>query len=61
MYRESKYIELTIVFDEATPERLAAEQQDTQDSQSNNAQGIPGGGDYSDFFREFFGGLPFGR
>ena len=61
VYRESKYIELTIVFDEATPERLAAEQQDTQDSQSNNAQGIPGGGDYSDFFREFFGGLPFGR
>ena len=60
VYRESKYIELTIVFDEATPERLAAEQQDTQDSQSNNAQGIPGG-DYSDFFREFFGGLPFGR
>ena len=61
VYRESKYIELTIVFDEATPDRLTTEQKDPQDSQNNNAQGFPGGGDYSDFFGEFFGGYPFSR
>ena len=61
VYRESKYVELTIVFDEATPDRLTTEQKDPQDSQNNNAQGFPGGGDYSDFFGEFFGGYPFSR
>ena len=64
VYRESQYIELTITFDEATPERLAAEQDNTQEntdsSQSGRNQTTPGD-DYSDFFREFFGGMPFGK
>ena len=58
VYRESQYIELTITFDEETPERTAAEQPDTQDSQAGRQQ-TPG--DYEDFFREFFGSSPFGR
>jgi len=61
VYRESKYIELTIVFDEATPERMATEQQEAQENRNERTQVFPGGGDYSDFFREFFGGMPFGR
>ena len=58
VYRDSKYIELTIVFDEATPERLAAEQKDAEETPTQQQYS---GGDYSDFFREFFGGMPFGR
>jgi len=65
VYRESSYIELTIVFDEATPERMAAEQ--TEDSQQTETNQPGSGNEWSysddtyDFFREFFGGLPFGR
>ena len=58
VYRESQYIELSITFDEETPERIAAAQEDTQDSQ---AGGQPAIGGYEDFFREFFGSSPFGR
>ncbi len=65
VYRDSQYIEVTITFDEETPERLAAseeQQQDAQENQNDRTQGFSfGSGDYSDFFREFFGGMPFGR
>ena len=64
VYRESQYIELSITFEEATPERLAAEQDNTQENADGNQNGrtqtVPGD-DYSDFFREFFGGMPFGK
>ena len=64
VYRESQYIELSITFEEATPERLAAEQDNTQENAGGNQNGrtqtVPGD-DYSDFFREFFGGMPFGK
>ncbi len=61
VYRDSKYIELTITFDEATPERMATEQQDAQENQDERTQVVPGGGNYDDFFRDFFGDFPFGR
>ena len=59
VYRDSQYVELTITFDEATPEKMNAEQKDTQENPADRQQIT--GGDYDDFFREFFGGLPFGR
>ena len=74
VYRDSQYIELTITFDEATPERLNAEEDTEQSgSQSGNGQygqngggygqygGFGSGDDFSDFFNDFFGGTPFGR
>ena len=60
VYRGGAYIELTIVFDEETPELLEEESANQPQSQP---QQQPGGnyGSYYDFFNEFFGGNPFGR
>ncbi len=60
VYRDSQYIELTIVFDEATPERLTTENKTDNETQTDRQQ--MDSGDYYDFFREFFGdGMPFGK
>ena len=64
VYRGGEYLELTIVFDEETPERIAAAQENTETAENTpDAKGqiTPGGDDFSDFFREFFGMSPFGR
>ena len=59
VYRESQYLELTITFDEATPERLAGDEQEQEQTTTDRQQNY--GGDYSEFFRDFFGSSPFGR
>ena len=65
VYRDSKYIELTITFDEATPERTSteqnSEQNNGQDSRTERQQVMPDGDDYGDLFRDFFGSMPFGH
>ena len=64
VYREGQYIELTIVFDELTPEALEAGSGEDEESPApeQNGSGYAGGyGGYEDFFREFFGGSPFGN
>jgi len=68
VYRSGEYLELTIVFDEETPELLesSAEPVPNEEQQNPNVQvipsdGYPSGGSYYDFFEHFFGGYPFGR
>ena len=67
VYREGKYIELTIVFDEEVPAELNAEAPETEapeqqpETGSPYAERIEGNGSYDDFFRYFFGGSPFGN
>lgn len=65
VYRGGEYLELTIVFDEATPEAVSKEDGDqsgTQPQEDPSAGSNSGGyGSYYDFFNEFFGGFPFSR
>lgn len=67
VYRGGSYLELTIVFDEATPSAAAPEDSTTGWQQGQNPPNVeidpgPGGYDsYDDFFYRFFGGFPFGR
>ena len=70
VYRSGEYLELTIVFDEETPEILEAESKkaeeaEEQDQPNVHVEEVPSGGgmytDPFDFFSEFFGGYPFGR
>jgi len=71
VYRGTDYIELTITFDEETPEVLAAEakaaeeeakaQQQEQQRSSRSGGSYGGYGSYYDFFNDFFGSTPFGR
>lgn len=65
VYRGGDYLELTIVFDEATPNAAASENDSqSQAENSSGAETMPNSGDYgsySDFFNEFFGGFPFSR
>ncbi|MBE6914475.1 MAG: trypsin-like serine protease [Ruminococcaceae bacterium] len=59
VYRGGAYIELTIVFDEETPELLEADS--ANETQTQPQQPDRSYGSYYDFFNEFFGGNPFGR
>ena len=67
IYRDGEYLDLSIVFDEETPEQLeSSNEASTEPPQNPNTQvipseGMPSGGDYYDFFEYFFGGYPFGR
>jgi serine protease Do len=67
VYREGKYQEITVTFDEMVPEALNAESEDAGEEAPSEQpeQRMPGsgsdGGSYEDFFREFFGGTPFGN
>ena len=61
VYREGQYIELTIVFDELTPEALEAGSGEDEESPAPEQNGSGYAGGYEDFFREFFGGSPFGN
>ena len=64
VYRGGKYLELTIVFDEETPELLETDGEKTDEQQSQQPQQqMPsdGYGSYYDFFSDFFGGFPFGH
>jgi len=66
VYRGGDYLELTVTFDEETPEVLEQEaQEEAQQQQQQGGQyGEYGGnysGDYDEFFRYFFGSSPFGR
>ena len=67
VYRAGDYLELTIVFDEATPDTAASEDnsQGQKYPSDETAPGYGGGyggyGSYNDFFDRFFGGFPFGR
>ena len=59
VYRGGEYLDLSITFDEATPEKQAAEEAADavqQPQQPNNYSG-----NYNDFFNYFFGSSPFGR
>ena len=58
VYRDGKYLEITITFDEETPEKLEADGKDNEETPQTPEQS---GSSYEDFFREFFGGSPFGR
>lgn len=60
VYRGGEYLDLSITFDEATPEKQAAEEaadavQQPQQQPNNYS------GNYNDFFNYFFGSSPFGR
>ena len=69
VYRAGDYLELTIVFDEATPNTAAPEDSTQSNYPSEETApgyggygGYGGGyGSYDDFFDRFFGGFPFGR
>ena len=64
VYREGKYVELTIVFDEEVPAELNAEEPETETPEQPAGNGSPyvgGEGSYDDFFKYFFGGSPFGN
>ena len=66
VYRGGEYLELTIVFDEETPEILEADSKKAEEQQQEQQppqQQAPsdGYGSYYDFFSDFFGGFPFGH
>ena len=71
VYRGGEYLELTIVFDEETPEVLEAQTQEDEQAQENDPpiEAEPGNGgsyyggfgSFDDFFNNFFGGYPFGH
>ena len=68
VWRGGEYLDLTVVFDEETPEVLEAEAKQEAEEQQRQQQQLPGGyyygggsGGYDDFFDFFFGGNPFGR
>ena len=56
VYREGQYLELTIVFDEETPELTAPEEPEETQEAPAQQQMNP-----EDLFRQFFGSSPFGR
>ena len=63
VYRGGEYLELTIVFDEATPSAATTEDS-AQTPPPQDAETEPNTGNYGsyyDFFNEFFGGFPFSR
>ena len=67
VYRSGSYLELTVTFDEETPEALEADAAQEAEEQQRGQQQMPGyyygggSGGYDDFFDFFFGGNPFGR
>ena len=69
VYRNSEYVDLTITFDEATPEntKVPAEKTNSNGGQRQNGNGSGsgngsnGGNSYYDYFYDFFNGNPFGR
>jgi len=73
VYRNGSYVELTITFDEETPEVLEADEKQQQqqqqqqqggnqyDGQYGDRYGGQYGDSYDDFFDFFFGSDPFGR
>ena len=65
IWRNGDDLELTVVFDEETPELLETEneQQTVQEQKPQQQQpsGGWGSGDFNDLFEYFFGGIPFGR
>ena len=58
VYRNSAYEELTITFDEVTPDSGT---QTTTGNSSGGGQQQGGFGDFYDYFYDFFNGNPFGR
>ena len=67
VYRGGIYENLTVTFDEETPELLEADSRRAAEAQEKQQQQQPriipndGYGSYYDFFNDFFGGFPFGR
>ena len=60
VYREGKYTELSVTFDEMTPEVLetGSSEEEAPETPEQPRQSSPS---YDDFFREFLGGSPFGN
>ena len=58
VYRDKQYLELTITFDEETPELLSADDDEVPAPTQEPQQSASG---YDEFFRDIFGGSPFGR